>query len=100
MAQDTQASSDIGIHSLDHFALGVPDVGDARRFYGGFGLDVRDEPGALGLYAGGHRWGVVQPASRKHLAWVSFGAYAHDVSRIEERLRGLGIATLDRKSVV
>lgn len=82
----------VGVHSLDHFALAVPDLADARRFYGGFGLAVRDENGTLGLYGqGDHRWGVVQQAPRRHLAWLSFGSYADDLPRIAERLRRHGV---------
>ena len=88
MAGEHAAVRDVGVHSLDHFGLAVPDVADAKKFYEGFGLDVRDEGGALGLYAqgGSHRWGVVQPASRKHLTWISFGCFEPDLPRLAERL--------------
>jgi len=88
MAGSHDGTRDVGVHSLDHFALGVPDVGDARKFYGGFGLDVREEGPGLGLYGpdGKHRWGIVQPASRKHLAWVSFGCFEQDLPYFAERL--------------
>ena len=88
MAANDAAARNVGVHSLDHFGLAVPDLADARKFYGSFGLDVRDEAGALGLYGadGRHRWGVVQPASRKALAWVSFGCFEPDLARIAERL--------------
>jgi catechol 2,3-dioxygenase len=92
MTDSGSTARGLGVHSLDHFGLAVPDVGDARRFYGGFGLDVRDEAGGLGLYARGHRWGVVHTAPRKHLAWLSFGCYADDLPRFEERLHAQGIA--------
>lgn len=87
---DTQR--DVGVHSLDHFALGVPDLADARKFYDGFGLTVREEGSGLGLYgrAGPHRWAVVREAPRKHLAWISFGCYADDLSEIDARFRREG----------
>jgi len=92
MAGTHAAARDVGVHSLDHFSLGVPDLADARKFYGGFGLDVRDEGGALGLYAQGrtHRWIVVQPAARKHLAWLSFGCYEQDLDALAERAKRRG----------
>ena len=31
----------LGVHSLDHFVLAVPDLAPAQRFYSDFGLDVR-----------------------------------------------------------
>jgi catechol 2,3-dioxygenase len=92
MADSSRA---VGVHSLDHFALGVPDPEIARKFYDGFGLAVRDEAGALGLYgrASPHRWGVVQKAPRKHLAWLSFGCRADDLAEIEARVRREGAET-------
>lgn len=82
----------VGVHSLDHFALAVPDLADARRFYGGFGLDVREESGALGLYGrGAHRWAVVQQAPRRHLMWLSFGCHADDLGHIAARVRAGGV---------
>ena len=85
----------VGVHSLDHFALAVPDLGDARGFYGAFGLDVKDEGDALGLYARGnpHRWGVLRTDAKKHLAWLSFGAYERDLPRFAERLKSRGVDT-------
>jgi hypothetical protein len=28
----------LGVHSLDHFCIAVPDLGEAQAFYGAFGL--------------------------------------------------------------
>ena len=39
----------LGVHSLDHFVLAVPDLAPAQRFYSDFGLDVQDAGDALGL---------------------------------------------------
>jgi catechol 2,3-dioxygenase len=88
----TDTAREVGVHSLDHFALGVPDLAEARKFYDGFGLSVRDEDGALALYAqdGAHRWGALRQAPRRHLAWVSFGCHAEDLERIEARVRREG----------
>src|SRR4051812_1674850 len=33
----------VGVHSLDQFVLTVPDLASAQRFYGSFGLDVRED---------------------------------------------------------
>ena len=48
----------LGVHSLDHFCLAVPDLEAARRFYGAFGLEVREAGNALDLYTAEqpHRW--------------------------------------------
>ena len=94
MAGENAAARDVAVHSLDHFGLAVPDVTEARKFYGDFGLDVREEGSALGLYAPGspHRWGIVQPAARKHLAWLSFGCYEQDLARLAERIEAQGVS--------
>jgi hypothetical protein len=49
----------LGVHSIDHFHLMVPDAAKAAEFYGAFGLDVRSEEGKLHLYTDGssHPWG-------------------------------------------
>ncbi len=39
----------VGVHSLDRFTLAVPDIKPAQKFYGDFGLDVREQGNSLGL---------------------------------------------------
>ncbi len=87
----------LGVHSLDHFSLTVPDMEEAKSFYGGFGLDVRAQGGGLELHTVGsdHRWGTLVEGSRKRLHHVSFGAFADDIERFRERLERLGIGRLD-----
>jgi catechol 2,3-dioxygenase-like lactoylglutathione lyase family enzyme len=38
------------VHSLDHFALTVPDLAEAAAFYTIFGLDVRPEGTGAAIY--------------------------------------------------
>jgi catechol 2,3-dioxygenase-like lactoylglutathione lyase family enzyme len=85
------------VHSLDHFNLLVPDVADAEKFYGSFGLDAKEEGGKLALYTLGHphRWGMVAEGPRKKLNYVSFGAFEDDMPRLRERLEKMRIARLD-----
>ncbi len=64
------AESGSAVHSIGHFALNVPSIDDARRFYQAFGLDVRDVgdgPEAhLELRAlDGYRWARILPAPSK-----------------------------------
>ena len=42
------------VHSLDHFVFSVPDLDEAERFYGDFGLDVRRRDDHLDLFTAGH----------------------------------------------
>ena len=77
----------LGVHSIDHFAVEVPDLDEARRFYTLFGLDVREADGRLELYAQGHphRWAVLsQAGDAKRLRYLSFGIFADE----EETFRG------------
>jgi catechol 2,3-dioxygenase-like lactoylglutathione lyase family enzyme len=87
----------LGVHSLDHFALAVPDLEDARRYYFAFGLDVRERGAALDLYAHGHphRWGVLTEGPRKALQHLSFGIFADDVERFQRHLQQCAIKRLD-----
>ncbi len=87
----------LGVHSLDHFALVVPDLQEARQYYEAFGLDVREDGAALHLYTHGHphRWGVLTEGSRKALQYLSFGIFADDVQRFQAHLQECQIERLD-----
>src|SRR5258706_907030 len=78
----------LGVHSIDHAHLAVPDLQEAARFYGSFGLDVRDAGGRLGIYTADnpHRWAAVTERKRKQLAHLSFGRFEGDSTRIKPRL--------------
>ncbi len=86
------ASRQPAVHSVDEFVFSVPDLAAARHFYTSFGLDVRDEDGALALYTHGHphRWARVQAGAAKKLLWVSYGIHAGDLPRFERHLAESG----------
>jgi catechol 2,3-dioxygenase len=88
---------ELGVHSLDHFNLLVPDGAVAEEFYGQFGLDLRHEGGKLALYTHGHphRWGTVAEGSQKKMNYVSFGAFEDDMPRFRERLEAMRIERLN-----
>jgi len=87
----------LGVHSMDHFALSVPDLQVASAFYGAFGLEIRAEGAKLGLYTAGgaHCWGVLTDGPRKQLHHISFGAFAEDLPRLRDRIDQSGIERLD-----
>ena len=91
------AGNRLGVHSLDHFVLAVPDLAVAAKFYGSFGLDVREDGNALALRTFGHdqRWGTVVEDARKRLHHVSFGCYADDLPRLKARAEANGAEILD-----
>lgn len=87
----------LGVHSLDYFSLAVPNLEEARRYYGTFGLDVREHGDALHLYTFGnqHRWGVLTEGPRKALQHLSFGIFADDAERFAAHLQSCDVARLD-----
>jgi catechol 2,3-dioxygenase len=88
---------EVGIHSLDHFTLAVPDLKIAQNFYSDFGLDVREQGNALALKTAGSDqcWGLVVEGARKHLHHISFGCFAEDLPYFQERMEENGVEILD-----
>jgi catechol 2,3-dioxygenase-like lactoylglutathione lyase family enzyme len=83
-----------GVHSLDHFSLGVPSIDEAERFFAAFGLDVRRAGDALELrtFDSAHCWGVVNGTGRpKRLQYLSFGVHAGDLPVFAARVARAGI---------
>lgn len=83
-------------HSIDHYALTVPDIAVARQFFTAFGLGVSDVDDGLELRAAdGHRWARILPGARKALAYLSFNCHAADLERIREQLAAAGARPAD-----
>jgi catechol 2,3-dioxygenase-like lactoylglutathione lyase family enzyme len=88
----------VAVHSVNRFVTSVPDLGEAQRFYGAFGLDVRSSPQHLDLHTFGHPhcWAQVfkNDGLRKQLAYISFGIFADDEDEFRQRIiaRNIGIA--------
>lgn len=78
----------LGVHSLDHFALSVPDLRQAERFYTSFGLEVREERSGLALYTRNHPhlWGRLFEGRTKRLQYLSFGIFAEDLERFKRHI--------------
>lgn len=93
----TRRAGELGVHSVDTFNIAVPDMKIAKDFYTAFGLDVREEANALGLYTTGHahRWGRVSEGPAKKLSYISFGAFEDDIERMRARLQENGVRQLD-----
>ncbi|MFM0341858.1 VOC family protein [Paraburkholderia fungorum] len=83
-----------GVHSIDHFALNVPSIRDAERFFRAFGLDVTlagNEAQELEIRAADrHRWARVLPASKKSLAYLSFNCFEEDLTAIRAQVQAAG----------
>jgi catechol 2,3-dioxygenase-like lactoylglutathione lyase family enzyme len=84
--------SALGVHSLDHFVLAVPDLVPAQRFYGDFGLDARAAGNMLALrtVCDERPWGLVVEGKRKRLHHLSFGCYPDDLPYLQERAEANG----------
>lgn len=90
-------SETLGVHSLDHFAMEVPDLRVAADYFANFGLDVRERGKFLELrtYGNDHTWGVLVEGRRKHLHHISFGCFADDLTRFKTRLERNCVALVE-----
>lgn len=81
----------VGVHSIDHFALTVPDLVVAKHFYMAFGLDVSEDNGRLLIKAAdGHLWGIVEHGEHKALRYLSFNCFDSDLPLIRRQLNEAG----------
>jgi catechol 2,3-dioxygenase-like lactoylglutathione lyase family enzyme len=98
MSDPVIASFGASVHSIDHFALNVPSIDDAARFFSTFGLDVAtagEQGQELELRAAdGHRWARVLPAATKCLAWLSFNCFEADLAALRAQVQAAG-ATIE-----
>jgi catechol 2,3-dioxygenase-like lactoylglutathione lyase family enzyme len=87
----------LGVHSLDHFTLAVPDLGEASAFYGAFGLDLKTKDNTLALHTFGHdhAWGLMIEGPRKALHHLSFGCFADDLPRLKARIEHADVRLID-----
>lgn len=78
----------LGVHSLDHFTLAVPDLDAAEKFFRAFGLDVERGAARLCLRCFGseHVWADIIREQRKKLKSVRFGIFPEDEKAFKERL--------------
>ena len=98
MAQPVQKRpGELGVHSLDAFNFMVPDLAQAEKFYGDFGLNLKEENGSISLYTHGHphKWGSVSEGPRKKMQFVSFGAYEEDMPKFQARIQEMRLDRLD-----
>jgi catechol 2,3-dioxygenase-like lactoylglutathione lyase family enzyme len=82
----------VGVHSIDHFSLEVPDLAVARDFFTAFGLGVTKVAGGLDLRgsASDHVWATVRKGTRKRLAYLSFNCFADDLPVLTAQVEAAG----------
>ena len=86
----------LAVHSINHFALSVPDLREAERFYRAFGLELTEREGSLELRTTGnpHCWCRVHAdAQPKRLQYLSFSIFVDDREAFARRIVEAGIAT-------
>ena len=87
----------LGVHSLDHFALCVPDMREACNFYDAFGLELRSAGRSMGIHTFNNpqRWALLMEGRTKRLHHLSFGVFAEDLERFKRHIEAQGIPLLD-----
>ncbi len=88
---------ELGVHSIDHCHMVVPDLKDAQHFYESFGLDVREKNNGLSLHAHGdpHKWVSIGEGARKRFGYLSFALFEEDFAAFGKRLQDEGVARMD-----
>lgn len=86
------AQAPLGVHSIDHFALTVPDLTQAARFLTAFGLNVQVHADRLLLRTVGddHVWCQVLQGAKKKLAYVSMACYADELEGLRQQVAEAG----------
>src|SRR5258708_3003850 len=86
----------LGVHSVDHFGLVVPEIHTAEHFYSASGIGPVAVGNRLELRTAtsAHAWGRVTEGPRKHINYLSFGAYAEDIPRLREHLKKQNVETI------
>jgi catechol 2,3-dioxygenase-like lactoylglutathione lyase family enzyme len=92
MANAASERAPAGIHSIDHFALTLPDLDQARHFIAAFGLRVEPGDDELRLRASGseHVWARILPGTKKALAYLSLGCFETDFEALKAQIAGAG----------
>lgn len=95
--KEPSRADELGVHSLDHFALAVPNLEAARRFYSAVGLELKSDDNSLGIYTAGspQKWGLLMEGSLKRLHHLSFGVFEDDLNRFKRHIEKLGHRIVD-----
>jgi catechol 2,3-dioxygenase-like lactoylglutathione lyase family enzyme len=82
----------LGVHSIDHFTLVVPDLVDEAKFLTAFGLEVETQADQLLLRTAGsnHVWGQILVGEKKKLAYVSMACYEGELEGIRQQVSAAG----------
>jgi catechol 2,3-dioxygenase-like lactoylglutathione lyase family enzyme len=106
MSRNLPGEARYGVHSISHFALEVPALAVAEKFFTLFGLEVSVEPERLALRTAGDRlpWCYVHQGPAKRLAYLSFNCFAEEYAALVDQVKGAsgttqaeGVSYVDRE---
>ena len=84
--------------SLQHFALGVPDLKAGADFYTAFGLNMHEGADCLGFRCDGRDHDevvLIETGQPRKFQYISFGSDHAGLARISKALQERGVAQLD-----
>lgn len=84
----------LGVHSLDHIGLTVPDLTEAKTFYNHFGLNVQSTETGLEIrtFGNDHVWMKFKSGPAKQLSHICFGIFPDDLDYFYEKLKKYGVS--------
>ena len=86
---------DPAVHSLDHFALTIPEPQAGADFYSNFGLRTSANGNALRLETDNGVAGFLYEGATKHLHHLTFGIEGSERNAFRDRLEAGGIKLVD-----
>lgn len=97
MSWNLPGEARFGVHSIDHFALEVPSLQEAHRFFEAFGLRVTRigsgrQPEHLELRASAseHVWARIFAGPSKRLAYLSLSCFDHEFDDLAAQIERAG----------
>ena len=92
----TRRPGELGVHSLDHCYMSVPDLKQAFHFYDCFGLKVTENANHLHVAAADdHCWIRIGEGPRKKFGFFSLSVFEEDYVPFGKRLEANGVKRLD-----
>jgi catechol 2,3-dioxygenase-like lactoylglutathione lyase family enzyme len=96
MSATQPVNARFGVHSIDHFALQVPDLQQARHFLDAFGLCLTEREHGIDVRTANdpHCWARIDAGPRKRLVYLSFNCYEADLAGLRSQVVDAGAKIL------
>lgn len=83
--------SKYGIHSINHFAIAVPDISTVQHFTENFGLSLSPKGHYWALSArDAHEWARISEAKQKQTLYISLNCYPEDFAGLQSQILANG----------